>query len=90
VKFSGDKEKADKVYEGVESLTPEDVAEVVVFAASRRENVVVADVLLYPSHQVCDDVFFAFWFSTIRDQYFENVVSTKAFLVFRKVMLFVS
>jgi len=36
VKFGVNKEKADKVYEGVEPLTPEDVAEVIVFAASRR------------------------------------------------------
>jgi short-subunit dehydrogenase len=92
VKFGGDKEKVGKVYEGVEPLTPEDVAEVIVFAASRRENVVVADVLLYPSHQVCDDLFFAIWFSTICGQSASNnVISKKAILVFRKVMmLFVS
>jgi 3-hydroxy acid dehydrogenase/malonic semialdehyde reductase len=84
VRFGGDKEKADKVYEGVEPLTPEDVAEVIVFAASRRENVVVADVLLYPSHQVCDGLFFVLWFGTIRGQSTsKNVISTKAML-FRK------
>lgn len=53
VRFYGDKEKAKKVYEGVEPLTPEDIAEVVVFAAGRRENVVIADTLVFPSHQVC-------------------------------------
>jgi hypothetical protein len=53
VRFGGDKEKAKKVYEGVEPLTPEDVAEVVVFAAGRRENVVLADTLVFPNHQVC-------------------------------------
>jgi hypothetical protein len=52
VRFGGDKEKAKKVYEGVEPLTPEDIAEVVVFAAGRRENVVVADTLIFPNHQV--------------------------------------
>lgn len=36
---------------GCEPLTPEDVAEIVVFAAGRRENVVLADTLIYPSHQ---------------------------------------
>lgn len=54
VRFGGDKEKAKKVYEGVEPLTPEDIAEVVVFAAGRRENVVLADSLIFPNHQVCD------------------------------------
>jgi 3-hydroxy acid dehydrogenase/malonic semialdehyde reductase len=53
VRFRGDKEAAKKVYENCEPLTPEDVAEVVVFQAGRRENVVVADVLLFPNHQVC-------------------------------------
>ena len=52
VRFYGDKEKAKKVYEGVEPLTGEDIAEVVVFAAGRRENVVIADTLIYPNHQV--------------------------------------
>ncbi|RYP04514.1 hypothetical protein DL764_004415 [Monosporascus ibericus] len=51
VRFSGDKAKADKVYEGCDPLTPEDIAEVVVFAATRRENVVVADTLVFPNHQ---------------------------------------
>lgn len=51
VRFGGDREKAAKVYEGVEPLTGEDIAEVVVFTAGRRENVVVADVLVLPSHQ---------------------------------------
>ncbi|KAM4055703.1 short chain dehydrogenase [Hirsutella rhossiliensis] len=51
VRFYGDKAKADAVYAGCEPLTPDDVAEVVVFAATRRENVVVADTLIYPSHQ---------------------------------------
>lgn len=39
---------------GVEPLTGDDIAEVVVFAAGRRENVVIADTLIFPSHQVCD------------------------------------
>jgi hypothetical protein len=54
VRFGGDKEKAKKVYEGVEPLTPDDIAEIVVFAAGRRENVVLADTLVFPNHQVSD------------------------------------
>ncbi len=38
---------------GCDPLTPEDIAEVIVFAATRRENVVVADSLIFPNHQVC-------------------------------------
>jgi 3-hydroxy acid dehydrogenase/malonic semialdehyde reductase len=56
VRFGGDKDKAKKVYEGVEPLTGEDIAEVVVFAAGRRENVVLADSLVFPNHQVSEIV----------------------------------
>ncbi|KAI9367874.1 hypothetical protein BJX61DRAFT_262777 [Aspergillus egyptiacus] len=51
VRFYGDKAKADSVYTGCEPLTPDDIAEVIVFAAGRRENVVIADTLVFPSHQ---------------------------------------
>ncbi|KAI1437946.1 hypothetical protein GGR50DRAFT_569828 [Xylaria sp. CBS 124048] len=51
VRYYGDKAKADAVYAGCDPLTPDDVAEVVVFAAGRRENVVVADTLIFPNHQ---------------------------------------
>ncbi|KAJ3536407.1 hypothetical protein NM208_g5718 [Fusarium decemcellulare] len=51
VRFYGDKSKADAVYAGCDPLTPEDIAEAIVFAAGRRENVVVADTLLFPNHQ---------------------------------------
>ncbi|KAI8711600.1 hypothetical protein NCS52_01423900 [Fusarium sp. LHS14.1] len=51
VRFYGDKSKADAVYAGCEPLTPDDIAEAVVFAAGRRENVVIADTLIFPNHQ---------------------------------------
>ncbi|KAI6782716.1 3-hydroxy acid dehydrogenase / malonic semialdehyde reductase [Emericellopsis cladophorae] len=51
VRFYGDKSKADAVYAGCEPLTPDDIAEIIVFAASRRENVVLADSLIFPNHQ---------------------------------------
>ena len=51
VRFYGDKSKADAVYAGCEPLTADDIAEVVVFTAGRRENVVVADSLIFPNHQ---------------------------------------
>jgi len=56
VRFYGDKSKADAVYAGCEPLTPDDIAEVVVFAVGRRENVVIADTLIFPSHQAAATV----------------------------------
>ena len=58
VRFDGDKAKADAVYAGCEPLTPDDIAEVIVFAAGRRENVVIADTLIFPNHQVSAIVLF--------------------------------
>ena len=63
VRFYGDKAKADAVYADCEPLTPEDIAETVVFCAGRRENVVIADMLVYPSHQVGD--LLVIYFSTL-------------------------
>ncbi|KAL9595510.1 MAG: hypothetical protein Q9219_006408 [cf. Caloplaca sp. 3 TL-2023] len=56
VRFYGDKSKADAVYSGCEPLTPDDIAEVIVFNAGRRENVVVADTLIFPNHQAAATV----------------------------------
>ncbi|KAI1176992.1 NAD(P)-binding protein [Nemania sp. FL0916] len=56
VRFYGDKSKADAVYAGCDPLSPDDIAEVVVFVAGRRENVVVADTLIFPNHQAAAGV----------------------------------
>ncbi|KAI9836607.1 MAG: hypothetical protein M1819_001239 [Sarea resinae] len=56
VRFYGDKSKADAVYAGCEPLTPDDIAEVIVFAAGRRENVILADTLIFPNHQAAATV----------------------------------
>ncbi|GIZ41521.1 hypothetical protein CKM354_000482400 [Cercospora kikuchii] len=56
VRFYGDKEKADAVYKGVTPLTPDDIAETIVFSAGRPENVVIADLLVFPNHQAAATV----------------------------------
>ncbi|HWN83212.1 MAG TPA: hypothetical protein VNM87_14030, partial [Candidatus Udaeobacter sp.] len=51
VRFHGDAPRAAKVYAGLEPLTAADVAEVVLFCASRPPHVNLAEVLLLPSAQ---------------------------------------
>jgi 3-hydroxy acid dehydrogenase / malonic semialdehyde reductase len=51
VRFRGDDERARSVYRGLRPLTAEDVAEVVVFAATRPPHVELAEVLLLPTDQ---------------------------------------
>jgi 3-hydroxy acid dehydrogenase / malonic semialdehyde reductase len=51
VRFRGDEKKAKAVYTGIKPLEPADVADAVVYAASRPENIVVAEMILLPNKQ---------------------------------------
>jgi 3-hydroxy acid dehydrogenase/malonic semialdehyde reductase len=51
VRFKGDVQRAKNVYQGFEPLHPEDVAEVIYFAASRPAHVNINDLLLMPTAQ---------------------------------------
>ena len=51
VRFHGDCERAANFYKGIKTLTAEDVAEVIVWAASRPAHVNIARVLLTPVQQ---------------------------------------
>ncbi|KAI8622408.1 hypothetical protein BC830DRAFT_1223981 [Chytriomyces sp. MP71] len=51
VRFYGDKNKADAVYKGLQPLTGEDIAEMIVFATSRKPHVNIANVLMLPTNQ---------------------------------------
>jgi serine 3-dehydrogenase len=51
VRFHGDRERADSVYEGLTPLTPVDVAEAVLFCATRPPHANVREMILMPSDQ---------------------------------------
>jgi 3-hydroxy acid dehydrogenase / malonic semialdehyde reductase len=51
VRFKGDKEKADKVYEGLTPLFAEDVADAILFAVTRPPHVNINDMLIMPTAQ---------------------------------------
>ena len=51
VRYHGDKEKADKVYEGLTPLNANDVADAIEFMISRPPHVNVNDMLLMPTAQ---------------------------------------
>lgn len=55
-RFAGDKAKADKVYEGINPLLGEDIAEVVYFAASAPAHVQIAEVLVLATHQASGSI----------------------------------
>jgi NADP-dependent 3-hydroxy acid dehydrogenase YdfG len=51
VRFHGDTERASNFYKGIEPLTPEDVADAILWAVSRPANVNIARILLTPVAQ---------------------------------------
>ena len=51
VRFHGDTERAGRTYEGMTPLAAEDVAETVLWVATRPEHVNAAEVLLLPTDQ---------------------------------------
>jgi NADP-dependent 3-hydroxy acid dehydrogenase YdfG len=51
VRFKGDAERARKVYENANPLTPEDVADAILYAVTRPEHVNVGEIVLWPTSQ---------------------------------------
>jgi NADP-dependent 3-hydroxy acid dehydrogenase YdfG len=51
VRFKGDKKKADEVYAGCDPLTAADIAEIIVWVASRPPHVNIDEILVKPTDQ---------------------------------------
>lgn len=51
VRFRGDKARAAKVYEGLKALAPQDIAEAVLWVASRPPHVDITEMVILPTAQ---------------------------------------
>lgn len=51
VRYDGDKDKADQVYEGIQPLVAEDIAEVIHFTANRPPHVNIVDTTIFTVDQ---------------------------------------
>jgi len=55
VRFQGDQERKDSVYNGVDYLTPADVADCILFALTRPDYMVVDEMVIKPLQQASQD-----------------------------------
>jgi len=51
VRFKGDEERAQNVYKGLQPLQPSDIADIILFALTRPDHVVLADMIVLPKAQ---------------------------------------
>lgn len=51
VRFKGDTQRASKVYEGLQPLTAEDIADAVIYSITRPEHVNIQDMIIFPTAQ---------------------------------------
>ncbi len=51
VRFHGDEEKAAQVYKTIKALSPEDIADAIVWSASRPDHVQIAEIIIFPTAQ---------------------------------------
>ena len=51
VRFKGDDQRAEKVYQGFEPLVAQDIADIVEFVVNRPPHVVLADIVVLPTAQ---------------------------------------
>ncbi len=56
IRFHGDEQKAKQVYQGIEPLHAEDVADAVLYAASVPAHVQICEITLTPAHQATGGV----------------------------------
>ena len=56
VRFKGDRNRAGKVYQGYQPLTPEDIAEIIYFVITRPAHVNIADLVVMPTAQASSTI----------------------------------
>ena len=56
VRFKGDKNRAEKVYQGYKALQAEDIADIIEFVINRPSHVNIADILVLPQAQATSSI----------------------------------
>jgi len=58
VRFHGDTERANTVYQGIEPLTGDDIADIIFYTASTPPHVQICEITVTPTHQATGNVVF--------------------------------
>ena len=58
IRFYGDEEKAQKVYKGIKPLTGNDIAETILFCATRPSHVNINEIIIMPTAQASSTIAF--------------------------------
>ncbi|MGE5410907.1 MAG: SDR family NAD(P)-dependent oxidoreductase, partial [Clostridiales bacterium] len=56
IRFHGDEERANNVYKGITPLSGKDIAETIVFIATRPAHVNLAQIVIVPTHQASSTI----------------------------------
>ena len=56
VRFKGDNELAEKVYQGYKALEAKDIADIIEFVINRPNHVNIADILVLPQAQATSSI----------------------------------
>ena len=56
VRFKGDNNRAEKVYQGYKALQAEDIADIIEFVINRPDHVNIADILVLPQAQATSSI----------------------------------
>ena len=56
VRFKGDNNRAEKVYQGYKALQAEDIADIIEFVINRPDHVNIADILVLPQAQASSSI----------------------------------
>ncbi len=55
-RFHGDRERAERVYKGIEALNAEDIADIIVYVATAPKHVQISEVTVMPTQQASSQV----------------------------------
>lgn len=51
VRFNGDEQRVENTYKGIDALTPDDIADIIIYTTNLPENIQLTEITVTPNHQ---------------------------------------